>query len=92
MFLVDMKQKTAVILFLIAVLIFSGCAGAKISKKASQDSGKLKTVYSTIRQLLEHGNTVCVMVHYKSSFDGLSDDEMSEDYGCEADPKIIVET
>ena len=81
-----MKQKTIYILLFAASLIFSGCAGAKIKNKPAKDSAQIKNVYATIRQLLEHGDIICVMVHYKSSYEGLLSDEKPEDYGCEADP------
>jgi hypothetical protein len=87
-----MKQKTVFILLLCASLAFSGCAGAKIKNIPAKDNAQIKNVYATIRQMLEHGDIICVRVHYKSSYEGLLSDEKPEDYGCEADPQAIVET
>ncbi|MCB4791825.1 MAG: hypothetical protein LHV68_08055 [Elusimicrobia bacterium] len=85
-----MKQKIAGILLIIVSLTLYGCAGGRI--KLSSDTAHVNNVYSSIRKMLEHGDTVCVRVSYKSSFKGLPEDETPEDYGCETDPKTIVET
>jgi hypothetical protein len=79
------------ILLCLLVVLMSGCASAPV-KTGTVYGAQENHVYSAIKQLLQRGVTVNLMLEYSSSSDGLPDGQIAQDYGCQTDKDIFMDT